>query len=264
MQPVLFISHGAGPLPVLNDPSHDGMNATMLEIKARLVERPDAIIVITAHWEGDGFGVYGHAQPGMLYDYRGFPPEAYQLRYPAPGSEKVTDLIINTLKEHKLPVWKELIRGYDHGVFVPLMLLYPEADIPVIPISLDQHLDPKQHIKLGEALGSLRKQNVLIIGSGLQFHNLPMMFGGDAEALAKASTEFTGWLDDTLADGDMREADRATKLNAWADAPSGKAAHPREEHLIPVHACYGATKTPVTDIFKFDLNSVPARCYLWR
>ncbi len=268
LAPVMFVSHGGGPLPLLGDPGHSELTAT-LKTMAAAVDKPDAIVMISAHWEEDGFQVTSAAQPPLIYDYGGFPPAAYKYTYAAPGNPQLaaelqTHLLANNLQAALAPN-----RGFDHGVFVPLKIMYPQGDIPVVCISLNKNFSPQQHIQLGQALAPLRRKNVLILGSGMSFHNLPMLFDAQAANTRQASTAFNAWLDDTLGeevDSEQvdSEAGRANALINWQNAPHARSCHPREEHLLPLHVCYGAAQSRVKIRYQFSIMGVDSRCYLWQ
>lgn len=260
--PVLFVSHGGGPLPLLNDPGHAEMISAFEEIKADLPQ-PTAVIVISAHWESPVFTVGANAQPSLIYDYSGFPAQSYQYQYPVPGDKAIAEQAVQLLRQHGLPVQQDPQRDLDHGVFVPMMLLYAEAEVPVIPISLQKHLDAEQHIRLGQALKPLREQGVMIVGSGFTFHNIPLFFESESERTQQQSRAFTAWLDELLAASSVSEAQRTEQLANWAKAPGARLSHPREEHLLPVHSCYGAAGAAVSQIYAFDLMGIAARCYRW-
>ncbi len=263
MQPVLFLSHGGGPLPLLGDPEHRSLIESFKQVRQQLT-KPDAIIVFSAHWEAENFTVSFNPEPDMLYDYFGFPPESYEIQYPAKNSTDIAQEAFNLLEQAGLHPRKELERGYDHGVFVPLKLLFPDADIPVIPISLNSNLSPEQHIQLGNALQPLREKNILFIGSGMQTHNLRMLFQAERAFKQEIAAPFTHWIDDTLSDTTLTESDRAGLLADWVKVPNARMNHPREEHLIPLHAVYGVASKPVTDILKSELMDAPIRCYVWQ
>ena len=168
---VVYLSHGGGPLPVLGDESHKEMIAFLKHLPAHL-EQPSAIIVISAHWEEDRPTITSGVAPALIYDYYGFPKEAYDIEYPAPGEPLLAQKIFDLLEEQGIEAVLADQRGFDHGVFVPLKLMYPEADIPCVQVSLVRGLEPAEHIRLGKALTGLREEPVLIIGSGFSFHNL--------------------------------------------------------------------------------------------
>jgi aromatic ring-opening dioxygenase catalytic subunit (LigB family) len=185
----------------------------------------------------------------MLYDYYGFPEHTYQLQYPAPGSPEVAARVVEALATAGLPAATEHARGYDHGVFVPFMLVAPEATIPVVPLSLVAGLDPAQHIAVGRALAPLRNEDILIVGSGMSFHNLRALYGG-ADVLARSS-RFDAWLNDAVTGAAPA---RDAKLTAWASAPEARFAHPREEHLLPLMVAAGAAEgEPAQRVYHNDV-----------
>ncbi|PNH09187.1 4,5-DOPA dioxygenase extradiol-like protein [Tetrabaena socialis] len=210
---------------------------------ARNLPKPKVILAVTAHWEADKVMVSTAAKPPMLYDYYGFPPEAYKLVYPAPGSPEVGRRVLALLAAAGIPAADDDSRGYDHGCFVPLMLAYPEGTVPVVQMSLLKSMDPKAHLAVGAALAPLRDEGVLIVGSGMSFHNMGLFskngFGmNGVSAKYGPSESFDAWLQHaaTGATG----AKRAELLAAWARAPGGRECHPREEHLIPLMVAAGA------------------------
>jgi aromatic ring-opening dioxygenase catalytic subunit (LigB family) len=168
---IVYFSHGGGPLPILGDPGHKAMVDFMTRLPSRL-HRPEAILVISAHWEESSATLLGAQEPAMFYDYYGFPDKAYEITYPAPGSPEYADRIAGLLGKNKVPNRIDPQRGFDHGLFIPLKLMYPQADIPCLQLSLVRGLDPAAHIALGKALRGLMKENVLVIGSGFSFHNM--------------------------------------------------------------------------------------------
>jgi aromatic ring-opening dioxygenase catalytic subunit (LigB family) len=209
---------------------------------------PRAIVVISGHWEEAIPTVSARADYSMLYDYYGFPEHTYALQHPAPGSPDVAREVVNALTAAGIPVATERERGYDHGVFVPFMLADPAATIPVVPLSLVEGLDPAQHLAIGRALAPLRDDNVLIIGSGMSFHNLRALFSGGS--LARAD-RFDAWLNDTLTGN---PADRDAQLARWSVAPEARFSHPREEHLIPLLVAAGAASgDPGTRVYHDDV-----------
>jgi aromatic ring-opening dioxygenase catalytic subunit (LigB family) len=196
---------------------------------------PRAIVVVSGHWEEPIPTVSARSDYSMLYDYYGFPENTYTLQYPAPGSPEVAGEVVAALAAAGFPSATEHERGYDHGVFVPFMLVAPEATIPVVPLSLIAGLEPAQHIAMGRALAPLRRDNVLIVGSGMSFHNLRALYTG-ADVLAR-SARFDEWLNDAVTDA---PAARDERLAKWAAAPEARFAHPREEHLLPLMVAAGA------------------------
>jgi aromatic ring-opening dioxygenase catalytic subunit (LigB family) len=200
-----------------------------------LPERPKAIVVVSGHWEEDAFTASTAAAPSMIYDYTGFPPHTYQLKYPAPGAPQLARRIVELLTAAGLPARTDPSRGFDHGVFIPFLLVFPDADIPVVPLSLRHGLDPAEHMAAGKALGALRDEGVLIVGSGMSYHN---MRGFSTPAATAPSEAFDRWLTQAVSDPDPK--DRWERLTHWDEAPSARNAHPREEHLLPLMVAAGA------------------------
>lgn len=262
LAPIIYLSHGGGPLPLFDDPGHLEMIQTLERIRAGL-EKPKSIVMISAHWEAPKFRVSRHEAPPLIYDYGGFPDSMYEIDYAPKGQPQLADEIMTRLNASGLPVYADPDRGLDHGAFVPLKLLFPEADVPVVTVSLSSHFDPEQHIQLGKALKPLREQGVMIIGSGMSFHNLPMMFHGNPAKTAAAAQEFNGWLDDVVQSANLSDAERVQKLIHWEQAPNGRISHPREEHLLPLMVCYGAAGEPAQQVYDYDIMSVPSRTYVW-
>lgn len=245
VQPSLFIPHGGGPCFFMPDPDHiwTGMAAFLNSLGNTLSERPKAIIVVSGHWETNGFAFTGAEHPDLIYDYSGFPPDTYQLRYDVPGAPALAARAAQMLQDAGMTGSVHPTRGLDHGVFVPLKLVFPDADIPLIEMSVEKHLDPALHLRAGRALAPLREEGVLIIGSGMSFHN--MRGYGDPSATAP-SQEFDQWLIQAVAQpGDPR----AESLKSWATAPSGRFAHPEAEHLLPLMVAAGASEAAGKHIY---------------
>ncbi len=236
--PTFFIPHGGGPCFFMdwNPPdAWDNMREFLESLIPSLPERPKAILVITAHWEADKPTVSAQEAPDLLYDYNGFPPHTYELTWPAPGNPHLAKKIRTLLSDAGIDSASDTKRGLDHGVFVPMKIALPDADIPTIAMSLQRDLDPAFHIELGRALAPLRDEGVLIIGSGFSYHNLGVQIGGKSGP--KGDETFDAWLTETLAaDSDTR----ADNLRNWENAPDARLAHPREEHLAPVFVAAGA------------------------
>jgi len=235
--PTYFIPHGGGPWPFMPDRAAQLRSLTefLHGLLADAGPRPRAILVVSGHWEEAVPTVSSRLDYSMLYDYYGFPEHTYALQYPAPGSPEVAERVVGALAAAGLPAATEHERGYDHGVFVPFMLVAPEATIPVVPLSLVSGLDPAQHLAIGRALSALRREGILIVGSGMSFHNLRALFDG-TDVLARSS-RFDAWLNDAIV-GDP--ATRDAQLTAWASAPEARFAHPRAEHLLPLMVAAGA------------------------
>jgi aromatic ring-opening dioxygenase catalytic subunit (LigB family) len=235
--PAYFIPHGGGPWPFVPEmiPAHGSLPAFLGGLLAGAGSRPRAIVVVSGHWEEPLPTVGSRSDYSMLYDYSGFPENTYELQYPAPGSPEVAARVVDALAAAGIAAATDSRRGYDHGVFVPLMLVAPDATIPVVPLSLVSGLDPAQHLAIGRALAPLRREGILIAGSGMSFHNLRAL-GGGAELLSR-SQRFDAWLNDAVT-GDPRLRDQ--RLADWAAAPEARFAHPREEHLLPLMVAAGA------------------------
>lgn len=196
--------------------------------------KPKAILLVSAHWEEDVFTVGSNPAPALIFDYHGFPKHTYELTYPAPGAPELAHKIVSLLKTAGISAKEDTQRGYDHGVFIPLKVMYPDADIPVVTLSLKTGLDPAEHIAAGRALESLRDEGVLLVGSGMSYHNLQKFFGGTNGADAAV---FDAWL--AKAATSAPDA-RSVKLADWQNAPAARSCHPREEHLLPLMVVAGA------------------------
>ncbi len=235
--PVLYLPHGGGPLPLLGDAGHKALVAFMQGLGAGL-GRPAAILVISAHWEEAQATISSASRPGMIYDYYGFPQESYSISYPAPGDPQLAQAIYELLHSSGIKVRLDAQRGFDHGLYVPLKLIYPQAQIPCLQLSLLGNLSPVDHIELGRALAELRNRNILIIGSGMSFHNLPAFFSPQRDVGSQPEA-FDDWLIDTCTNPSLSDEQRQWQLANWEAAPAARFCHPREEHLLPLHVCYG-------------------------
>ncbi|MCC2971983.1 class III extradiol ring-cleavage dioxygenase [Massilia sp. IC2-476] len=236
--PTYFVSHGGGPWPWMKDqygPAYAELEASLVGIRQAHGEAVRAVLVVTSHWETPGFMVSSGGAPGMIYDYGGFPPHTYQVQYPAPGNPALAQRVAALLGAGGHPVGLDAERGFDHGTFSMLYPVYPEARMPVVQLSLRRDLDPQAHIEAGRALAPLRDEGVLILGSGLSFHNL-RQFGPSGAAASKA---FDGWLQQTMT---LAPPERTAALLRWETAPMARAAHPREEHLLPLMVALGAAE----------------------
>lgn len=241
-QPTLFIPHGGGPCFFMDwtmgpADTWDKTETYLRGLIDTLPQRPDAILVITAHWEEPEFTVSIAPEPPMLFDYYGFPQHTYELSFPAKGSAALSQRAVELLTAAGIPVRTDAQRGYDHGVFVPLLVAMPEADIPVVPMSVKANLDPEDHLALGKALAPLRDENVLIIGSGMSYHNMRAF---NTPMATPASEIFDAFLTDVVRMGDPIE--RWNGLKAWDTGPKARDAHPpaAEEHLLPLMVAAGA------------------------
>ncbi len=259
---VLYISHGGGPLPLLGDAGHTEMNTRLRQIAAD-IKKPAAIICVSAHFEATPIEILSAAQPPLLYDYSGFPPESYAIKYPAKGQPALAAAIHASLAEHGIASAMNDERGFDHGVFVPLKIMYPNADIPIVQVSLAAGLNPRDQIKLGEALAAVKTENVLLVGSGMSYHNLRAFFSASGAAASEANLAFEHWLIETCSSTDLSEDMRFARFVNWEKAPSARACHPREEHLLPLHVCYGATKRPCTNVYELNILGKKNSMYYW-
>jgi aromatic ring-opening dioxygenase catalytic subunit (LigB family) len=195
---------------------------------------PRALLVISGHWEEPAFTASAAAEPQLIFDYSGFPAHTYQLTWPAPGDPALAEKVIGLLRKSGLLAAASFNRGYDHGVFVPLKVAFPQAQFPVVTLSLNQSLDPAQHIAAGRALAPLRDEGVLIIASGMSFHNLRGYLRPETPERARA---FDTWLTTAV---ESPAPERNGLLANWRTAPFAAYAHPREEHLMPLMVAAGA------------------------
>jgi 4,5-DOPA dioxygenase extradiol len=258
---IVYFSHGGGPLPILGDPGHQAMVAFMRQLPSQL-RRPDAILVISAHWEESAATLTGAQSPRMFYDYYGFPPEAYEITYPAPGSPALASRIAEVLQKHGISAAVDPQRGFDHGLFIPLKLMYPEAGIPSLQLSLVRGLNPAAHLALGKALRELAGENLLVIGSGFSFHNMGAFSWTGTPEADPANDAFQDWLMETCA-SPLSQPEREARLVAWAQAPSARYCHPREEHLLPLHVCAGMADGPARVVFDDRILGKRALAFLW-
>lgn len=211
----------------------DGLAAYLRGIDARIGARPKAVLVVSGHWETPQPTINTAERHKLLFDYYGFPDHTYRLKYPAPGAPELEPRVRKLLEDAGFELEADAKRGLDHGVFVPFMLMYPNADVPIVQLSLQQSLDPAMHLAIGRALAPLRERGILIVGSGMSYHNLAAMFSGRG---AEAAASFDAWLGDAVSDARSRDE----KLTAWKNAPGGREAHPRAEHLLPLMVAAGA------------------------
>ncbi|MDY0745451.1 class III extradiol ring-cleavage dioxygenase [Paucibacter sp. R3-3] len=239
--PAYFLSHGGGPWPYMDGPfrAHfTQLEASLKAIPQELGVKPKAVLMISGHWEErDSFAAMASAKPPMVYDYGGFPAHTYSVVYPAPGDPALAERVRGLIAAAGLPASLDAERGYDHGAFTTMFPMYPDADVPVVQLSMLSNYDPETHLALGRALAPLRDEGVLIVGSGLSYHNL-RAFGPGAKS---ASSQFDAWLQDALLKASP--AERSELLRHWSDAPAARQAHPREDHLIPLMVAVGAAES---------------------
>lgn len=240
--PTLYIPHGGGPcffmdpFPGYPPTLWDNMAAYLRGIPMAIGCRPKAVLVISGHWECAAPTVLNAEKHTLLFDYYGFPEHTYRLTYPARGSAVVAARVRELLALANMPAGEEKARGLDHGVFVPFKLIYPDADIPIVQLSLLDNLDAAQHLAMGHALAPLRDEGVLIVGSGNSYHNLREFFSPSKDAGA-LSAQFDAWLGAAV---EAAPAERERLLVNWHDAPGARASHPRSEHLLPLMVAAGA------------------------
>ncbi len=259
MGQILFIPHGGGPLPLLGDEGHQTLVSFLKGIVTRLPE-PSAILIISAHWEAQEVTLTSSESPGLIYDYYGFPDKAYEIKYPVEGSPVLAAKVYDLLQSSEIQSRLDNQRGFDHGVFVPLKIMYPKAQIPCVQMSLVSGLNPALHMQIGQALSALKKENILILGSGFSFHNL--MSKNTAEPDHKNGA-FEHWLINTCTNESLSSEEREKRLIHWNEAPYAKYCHPREEHLLPLHVCYGVSGTPGRLVFDGIVSGKKTSGFLW-
>ena len=247
--PTYFISHGGGPWPWI--PQMRTQLATLETALARMPQEigevPKAILMISGHWETPDFAVMSAEKPGMVYDYGGFPPETYKITYNAPGAPDIAQRAANLIAAAGLPTQLDAKQGYDHGTFVPAYVMYPQANVPLFQISLQHGYNPAAHFALGRALAPLRDEGVLIVGSGLSYHNL-RLFGPGAKI---PSAAFDAWLAGVMA---LPAKTRTEALLNWEQAPYARICHKEEDHFVPLFAALGAAEGEVAQMVYHDAN----------
>jgi len=243
--PTFFISHGGGPWPWLPDMRKmlANLERSLADIPRQLPEQPKAILMVSGHWEQADFAVMASPHPPMVYDYYGFPPFTYEIKYEAPGAPELARRTAELIAAAGLPTHLDTVQGFDHGVFAPMAVMYPKADVPTYQVAIRNGYDPQAHVALGRALAPLRDEGVVIVGSGLSYHNLRRM----GEAGREPSAAFDRWLDGALASD---PAERVARLTQWEKAPAARICHPEEDHLIPLMTAVGAAEhEPATRIY---------------
>ena len=259
---VLYIPHGGGPLPLLDDPAHAGLNRFLRNYPGG-IDRPDAIIVVSAHWEEHQIGITASPSPPLLFDYHGFPAETYEYRYPAPGQPQLAMRLQQMLQQAGIESKLDDARGLDHGVFVPLLLMYPAADIPCVQVSLSASLDAALHLRIGKALAALKQENLLVLGSGFSFHNMQALTSKHDDSVDPRNQAFEDWLAQTCTDTSLAETERERRLADWQSAPHARYCHPREEHLLPLQVCYGIGQGPAQQVFRQPVARFITSAYQW-
>ncbi|KAF2230255.1 Extradiol aromatic ring-opening dioxygenase [Viridothelium virens] len=246
--PVISISHGGGPLPILGDEGHEQIVKSLRTripelLKLGTPEAPRAIVLITAHWSERNPTISNAKKHPLLYDYYGFPPESYDLKYDADGSPEIAEKVAEAMKGVGLKPVMDDERGWDHGVFVPMLLINPAANVPIVQVSVLNSESPTGHYKMGRALSDLRDSNIAIIGSGFaSFHNLRLMFSGITSdpGFQNRNEAWSKAVSDAVLEEYVEE--REKKINAWRDWPAAYEMHPRggAEHFLPLIVCAGA------------------------
>lgn len=257
--PTYFISHGGGPWPWVPQmrAAFGELERSLVRMVSDLEERPKAILMVSGHWEQEAVAVMASAMPPMEYDYTGFPPETYEVVYSAPGAPDLASRTRDMLTAAGIPATLDHARGFDHGTFAPLEIMYPAADVPVFQLSILKSYDPIAHVEMGRAIAGLREEGLLIIGSGLSYHNLGKM-GPRAK---EPSAAFDTWLRDAMA---LPPAQRTAQLAQWEAAPFARVCHPQEDHLLPLFVALGAAEAePATLIYHEDnfMGGVSASSY---
>eukprot|EP00669_Euglena_mutabilis_P009709 TRINITY_DN4555_c0_g1_i1.p1 TRINITY_DN4555_c0_g1~~TRINITY_DN4555_c0_g1_i1.p1 ORF type:complete len:282 (+),score=44.50 TRINITY_DN4555_c0_g1_i1:26-847(+) len=253
--PVFFVNHGGGPLPIMGDKSHQSLvhelQGTLNQVDLSLVR---VILVVSAHFEAPVVTVTSSPTPSLLYDYYGFPPEAYTVKYSAPGAPNVAGRVHQLLRGAGFDCILDPNRGLDHGVFVPLKLMVPHANLPVLQVSLKEGLDPSTHLAVGAALAPLRSEGVLIVGSGMTFHDLRALRSPAVDTRRRAAT-FLQWLIGAM---EANPQVRSGCVQGWQLAPYALDNHPRAEHLVPLFVCVGAAgNDPGRAIQQCDVMDIP-------
>lgn len=256
--PSLFLSHGAPNMGLQNSPVRDFMRKL-----GGSYPKPDAIIAVSAHFETNDAVVVTDPAPGMIYDFRGFEAELYEQVYPAPGEPELAVEVSELIHARGIPVQTLAERGFDHGTWVPFSLAWPEADIPIVQVSIDPEATPAYHYKLGQALAPLRKRNIAIVGTGQITHNLQALFakGRDADLDSNIKhwvNTFLKWFDEKLEAGEVEDL-----LEYRSAAPHAKANHPTDEHLLPIFVAMGAageqySARKIHDSVMFDFLAMDA------
>lgn len=243
--PAIYFPHGGGPWPIVDMGMADDyaeLSAYLGRLNGTLPSTPKAVLCVSAHWEAPVATVMTAKAPPMLYDYYGFPQPAYEFEWPAPGAPEVAERVRERLEAAGFTTRADPERGFDHGTFVPLMLSDPDAKIPTFQLSLLEGLDPEKHVELGRALAPLRDEGVLIVGSGMSYHNMRAWGAAFRDPTVRPridheSRTFDEWLVETVA---LAPSERARRIVEWEQAPAARAAHPREEHLLPLMVVLGS------------------------
>ncbi|KAF1844190.1 Extradiol aromatic ring-opening dioxygenase [Cucurbitaria berberidis CBS 394.84] len=271
LAPVVSLSHGGGPMPLLGDPSHKEITNSLKTKVPRILklgtsDQPKAIVLVTAHWSTNKVTISSGSKYGLLYDYYGFPPETYEIKHNAPGSPEVAELVEKALKDAGVECNKDTERDWDHGVFVPMKLIDPKAKIPIVQLSVLASESPAQSYAIGRALSTLRSQNVAIIGSGFAtFHNLRLMFSGtsDTPQFKQQNVEWSKAVTDAAMTNN--DVEREKKFTQWRSWPESFVMHPRggAEHFLPLIVCAGAAGESAGRNYADDFRGLDMWSYYW-
>jgi len=259
---ILFLSHGGGPMPLLGDVGHKEMIDCLQKISS-ILRKPSAILVVSAHWEAKLPTITSGANPSLIYDYYGFPEKSYSITYPCQGEPSLAEQTYKRLEHSGISAKLDEQRGFDHGLFIPLKIMYPEADIPCIQLSLVDNLSPAAHVGIGRAIQDLEYENLLIIGSGFSFHNMKAFFSSETSESKTLNESFEAWLLETCTNSSITEEEREQRFIQWEKAPGARYCHPREEHLLPLHVCYGIANSVCTKSFELKILNKKSSMYIW-
>ncbi|XP_023950908.2 uncharacterized protein LOC112055139 [Bicyclus anynana] len=264
--PAVFVNHGGGPMPLLGDKDSKGLTEFLRdEVKKHVnLKELKAIILVTAHWEEDKVTISSAKHHDLYFDYYGFPPETYKYRYDAPGDPELAQRIHTELTKAGIDSKLDPKRGWDHGVFVPMMLINPSADIPIVQISVLTNQNPEQHYNIGKTLSRFRKEGIAIIGSGMSYHNM-REFRNSRNSGRVVNKDFDAFLNEACTSSDEK---RKELLSVWDKQPGALESHPPRaaEHLMPLIVIAGAGgDEPGERIFNWDLTgSFRLSGFIWR
>ncbi|EOA85296.1 uncharacterized protein SETTUDRAFT_65325, partial [Exserohilum turcica Et28A] len=267
--PVIALSHGGGPMPLLGDPSHAPITKSLQTrvphiLKLGTPDAPKAVVLVTAHWSTDKVTISSGAAHELLYDYYGFPPESYHIKHNAPGSPEVAEQVARALDEAGIEHVKDPQRPWDHGVFVPMKLIDPSATTPIVQVSVLASESAAQSYAVGRALAALRAQNIAIIGSGFAtFHNLRLFSQLANPALQAQTKEWSRAVTDAALTDD--DAQREHKFLHWRSWQHAYSMHPRggAEHFLPLIVCAGAAAATKGKAYADSLRGTDMWSYYW-
>jgi 4,5-DOPA dioxygenase extradiol len=233
-QPTLFVSHGSPMLALTRSPAQQFLQRLGAELP-----RPEGVVVVSAHFASREPAVVTDPHPETVYDFGGFPAELYQITYPAPGDPELAADVARLVGKAGLPVAEIAERGFDHGTWVPLSLIWPAADVPIVQLSMQPHQNAAHHLTLGRAIASLRERDVLVVGTGTMTHNLRELMTGGMKPIDAAPEEwaiaFADWIADRTAAGAVEDL-----VHYRERAPSAVRAHPSDDHFLPFFVALGA------------------------